>query len=98
MLLGSQQVARVDLRDRVVVMVLGRLQFERLFLQAPVAHTNMQFGFMRDGAFVAPRGLHEQIARLPELARVKQPHRLLKQFKLRTAFSGLSDGGRLRAA
>ena len=68
-------VARVDQRDAVVVVLLGGAQIERRrLLQAAVAHRRVQPGTLRHVALRAVRGLLKQIAGLLELARVKELH------------------------
>ena len=56
-------VARVDQRHAVVVVLLGGAEIDRGLLQAAVAHGDVQSGALRHVAFGARGGLLEQIAR-----------------------------------
>ena len=93
MLLRRQQVARIDLRDCVVIVVLRRHKLERLFAQPTIAHPDVKVRLVRDGALWTLRRLRKQRPSFREVARMKKTHCLLEDFKLRRSFPRLSDGG-----
>ena len=71
---ASQQIARIDERHAVVVVILRRPQADGDLLQPAVAHRQMELRAVGYVAFGPANRLRKQFARLFELARVKQLH------------------------
>src|ERR1035438_6770658 len=80
---GLGDVARVDQRYAVGVILLGGAETDRGRLEPAVAHNDVQLSALGDVAFGAFGCLLEEHARLGELPRVEKPDGGLERGELR---------------
>ena len=89
MLMRHCQVAGIDHRDTVIVVLLRRLQIHNRLCETPVTHSDVQFGVMSHRTIGTAHGFGELFAGVGKFRGVKKANGLLESFHL-----GLSQAAR----